>query len=259
MTWHPDMPMEYRNQIVTGDRLLTKQKGTIGPYLLGPNDDVNQGIYTGDCRELAKVIPDESVDLIFTDPPYLREYLYLYDWLAETAKRVLRPGGFCLPYVAVYWKDRVMAMMGKFLNYYFDLVLVNSGQSPIMWQRKIISRHKSILAYTRDKGTVARTMVLSLWNGGGEDKRYHIWGQDESSARYYTDCFSSVDQVVWDPFAGGGTTPAVCRMLNRNYVAFEIDPTTADNARRRVAETQPPLPGIDEMLQVEMFAGVEVI
>ncbi|MCD4751895.1 MAG: hypothetical protein K8R40_02370 [Anaerolineaceae bacterium] len=27
-----------------------------------------EGLYGGDCRELSKQIPDESVDLIFTDP-----------------------------------------------------------------------------------------------------------------------------------------------------------------------------------------------
>ncbi len=26
----------------------------------------------GDSRKLARVIPDESIDLIFTDPPYLK-------------------------------------------------------------------------------------------------------------------------------------------------------------------------------------------
>ena len=53
----------------------------LGPYLLGPNDE-NQGIYTGDARELAEAIPDESVDLIFTDPVYDR--IDDYRWLAES-------------------------------------------------------------------------------------------------------------------------------------------------------------------------------
>jgi predicted methyltransferase len=39
-------------------------------------------------------ISDESSDLIFTDPPYLREHLHLYDWLAREASRMLKPGGF---------------------------------------------------------------------------------------------------------------------------------------------------------------------
>jgi len=31
---------------------------TLGPYLLGPNDTAENGIYTGDSRELAPVLPD---------------------------------------------------------------------------------------------------------------------------------------------------------------------------------------------------------
>jgi hypothetical protein len=42
--------------------------------------------------------------------------------------------------------------------------------------------------------------------------------------------------------SNSGTVPAVCKQLNRQYLAFEIDPVTADLARQRVANTQPPLP-----------------
>ena len=41
-------------------------------------------------------IADNSIDLIFTDPPYPREYLPCYDWLAKESMRVLKPGGFVL-------------------------------------------------------------------------------------------------------------------------------------------------------------------
>ena len=213
MTWHPDMPDEYKNQIVTGD-----------------------------CRELAKRIPDESADLIFTDLPYKKEYLHLYDWLGEVSSRVLKPDGFLLVYIGVYWKNDIMQRLSKSMDYYFDFVLENTGRSPIMWHRKIISRYKSIMAWTK-QGVIAKpdTNVLSLWRGGGEDKRYHTWGQDESSARYYIDCFSRPEEIVADFAVGGGTTPAICQMLNRNYIAFEIDPATAELARKRVRETQPPL------------------
>ena len=47
--------------------------------------------------------------------------------------------------------------------------------------------------------------------------------------------------MVLDSFGGSGTVPAVCKMLGRRWLAFEIDPTTADLARKRVRETQPPL------------------
>ena len=31
-------------------------------------------LYNGDCLEIMKEIPDKSVDLIVTDPPYLMNY-----------------------------------------------------------------------------------------------------------------------------------------------------------------------------------------
>jgi DNA modification methylase len=47
---------------------------------------------------------------------------------------------------------------------------------------------------------------------------------------------------VLDFFAGSGAVQMGCKMLRRNYLAFEIDPDTAETARQRVAITQPPLP-----------------
>src|SRR5437660_1379021 len=86
-------------------------------------------IITGDARELAKSIPDESIDLIFTDPPYLQKYLSLYDWLSQEAVRVLKPGGFLLSYIGTYWKADIMASLGRHLTYYWDLVSMHPGDN----------------------------------------------------------------------------------------------------------------------------------
>ena len=221
--WHPDMPENYKNQIVTGD-----------------------------ARDLAQRIPDASIDLIFTDPPYTKEFMHLYSWLAETAARVLRPDGFLFAYAGVYWKWDVMRRLSEHLDYWFDMVLSNSGKSSIMWNKRVISRYKSILVFTRKGETPrARVIAVSWFNGGGEDKRYHTWGQDESSARYYIDCFSQKGDIVYDPFAGGGTTVAVCKALERNFVASEIRPDMAEIARARVAVIEPPLFTLPQ--QAEMF------
>ena len=64
----------------------------------------------------------------------------------------------------------------------------------------------------------------------------------ENAIERWIDSFTNPNATILDPFTGGGTVPAVCKMLHRNYLAFEIDPATADMARKRVAETQPPLP-----------------
>jgi site-specific DNA-methyltransferase (adenine-specific) len=192
-------------------------------------------IYTGDCRDLAAMIPDSSVDLICTDPPYKRRYLPLYSWLAAEARRVLKPEGFLLAYAGEYWKDDIITRLSTELEYYFDFILVNSGPSSMVWQRKIISRHKSILAYTQFSSKAKpRTNVLSLLKGEGMDKRFHEWGQDEGSIRYYIDCFTKPGDLVVDFFCGGGTVPAACQALDRRWLAFELDPEVARVARARV-------------------------
>ena len=40
-------------------------------------------IETGDFRVLSEQLSDDSVDLVLTDPPYNREFLYLYDDLKK--------------------------------------------------------------------------------------------------------------------------------------------------------------------------------
>ena len=45
----------------------------------------------GDSINLMAALPDNSVDLILTDPPYKKESIYLYDELAREANRILKP------------------------------------------------------------------------------------------------------------------------------------------------------------------------
>jgi len=214
-------------------------------FATGPNDTPENGIYTGDCMELAKLLPDQSVDLIFTDPPYLRKFLYLYEWLAVEASRLLKPGGFVCTYAGAYHKAEVIDIFNRSLSYFWDLVAVNyQGPGPLIWQRKIVSKYKSILVYHR-KGEkpLPRTNVLSVFNGTSQDKHFHVWQQDLATARYYIDCFAPINPaLIFDPFCGGGTVAYACKQLSYPYLAFEIDPGAAARSRQRIAEAyQPPL------------------
>ena len=59
----------------------------------------------GDCTEtdtLDEKIPDSSIDLIFTDPPYNMESVPLYSKLGELAMRVLKPGASLVTYFGQY-------------------------------------------------------------------------------------------------------------------------------------------------------------
>ncbi len=209
----------------------------LGPY------DLNQ-IYTGDARELSKAIPDESVDLIFTDPVYDR--IDDYEWLAETAARVLKPDRACLVFCGIGWLgETIQAMRNGGLSYRWQLILSmpyrNGGHIPGGF-----SQYINCLWFEKGYSNPNRQIPdMRLWRpaiGPFE------WAKNPDFVAYYMAQFSNENDIIWDMFTGLGTVPAVCKMLNRRYLAFEIDPDTAALARERVANTQPPLP-FDEPIQ----------
>ena len=206
-----------------------------------PYQDSHVTIHHGDALELAvQKIPDRSVDLIYTDPPYPKEFHYLYAWLAREAMRALKPDGFLIAYAGPYWKDVVMDYFNQHMQYFYDFILVHKGNTSILWPRKIISGYKSILCYhLKGQNPLPRTNVLGQWNGTGGDKRFHKWGQDETTARYYIEVFSAEGDLVVDYFLGGGTTAYVCKKINRRFMGFEKDANTFEIAQSRLNGTSP--------------------
>jgi DNA modification methylase len=216
---------------------------------MGLGDDMKLGefelnqIYTGDARELAKGIPDESVDLIFTDPPYPKEYQHVFGEMADYAQRILRPGGSLMTLCGHYQLPLVINELSRTLDYHWLCKLENTN-----WARlfglNVMATFKPMVWFKR--GWSSNPIVADGIIPGRADvarfKDYHKWGQHEFWASYYIERLTGEDSIILDPFCGGGTVPAVCKMLHRNYLAFEIDPVTAQLARDRVANTQPPLP-----------------
>lgn len=215
MTWHPDIPLHYRDQIVTGD-----------------------------ARALARDIPDASVDLIFCDPLY--DQIRDYRWLSRTAARILKPSGAIL----VFYETRSLPQ---------TLTALKSGG--LRWRWQFIEYRANEVKIRPAPG--GRTLYTGLlWFDCGASKptfvwdvktanmnapaksTNHIWSKPPATITYYLAAFASPNAVVYDPFCGGGTIPAVCKMLGRHYIASEIDPATAERARERVLNTQPPLEGL---------------
>ena len=224
----------------------------LGPYELGPTDDEHQGIYTGDARMLAEEIPDESVDLIFTDPPYSQEYLYLYKWLARIAARILKPGGSLFALSGGYWLMDVLDLMRPYLDYHWLCCLYHPTvtNSYRCFPKHLDVYWKPILWFT--KGRYDGPYLADGINTSVPDKRFHKWGQQERWAFSFLERMPK-EWTILDPLVSGGTVPAVCKMLGRHWLAFEIDPATADTARERVRNTQPPLfVPQPEQLELEM-------
>jgi len=206
---------------------------------IGPYDCCT--IVTGDAKELAKAIPDESVDLIFTDPPYPEEFLYVWDDLAQYAEQVLKNRASLLTLLGHYQLPYVLRAFEKStLRYHWIGWIVHAQKSTSMAFRTVRGG-KPLLWFAKGQPLIKYGFFWDTLTGTGADKQYHKWGQPLACFKPHIEVLTDCEDIVLDPFCGGGTVPAVCKMLGRHYLAFEIEPDVAERARERVRNTQPPL------------------
>jgi len=209
-------------------------------------------IYTGDARALTNNIPDNSIDLIFTDPPYQHEFLPLYSWLSKEAARILKPGCLCLAYAGKTAFTEVISRLSEHLDYYWLFDIYEPGTGASLWAWKLWGNHRPILAFSKGKHSRDRWLHDAI-KGSGRDKRYHHWGQSQKDAEYFIYSLTDEDSLVLDPFCGGGTVPAACIAVGCNFLAFEIDPQAAKTAKDRIKHQQPPLFTTRESVQQKVL------
>jgi len=222
----------------------------LGPYLLGPNNTPENGIYCGDARELAKAIPDESVDLIFCDPMY--DMIDDYRWLAETSARVLKPDSACLAWCSVPRSAECQRVMGKSLDYIYTLNYTVNAKSYRLNHYHLFCWTTPLLWFNKGHFAPSPWVIDTIISSNGT-KGSHKWNKNPEALLKWLHSFTWQGPIVADFFCGGGTVPAVCKMLGRKYLAFEIDPDTCEMARERVRNTQPPLFTMPKPQQVEMI------
>ncbi len=219
----------------------------LGPYELNT-------IITGDARELSKAIPDESVDLILTDPPFGIGFKYdngykddpgqyddLMKWLIRESNRVIKPGGLIFVFVAQtqlrhIWpifpeNSRIFAACKNFVQ--IRPTQVQFAYDPVIFWRKDGIRLKE------DSG---RDWHIGNTSPASYDVTFHPCPRPLDTIVYMVDNFSPRCGVVLDWFMGSGTTALACKITERYWWGCEIIPETAELARQRVAQTQPPLP-----------------
>ena len=191
------------------------------------------GLSVGDFRDIAKQIPDQSVELVFIDPPYDRDSIPLFEDAAEESARILRPGGSLIAYCGQIQLPEVLAGMSKYLRYWWVNACVHSGGANQMHKYGIKNQWKPMVWFVKDTRGDVQTFVNDSVTGDRE-KSHHAWQQAQSEAEYYIEKLCSPSGIVVDFFAGGGTTLAAAETLGRKWIAFEIDPVAAAKASDRI-------------------------
>lgn len=184
----------------------------------------------GDFREVLASLPDASVDIILTDPPYPGEYLPLWSDMAALAVRVLKPTGMLAAMSGQTYLPEVMQRLGEHLQYRWTMSYLMGGAANVVHARRVSTQWKPILVY----GASDQRFHDVVRSDAG-DKEHHHWGQSESGMAQLVRQLAQPGQLICDPFTGAGTTAVVALEYGCSFVGAEIDEQHYRTALARVS------------------------
>ena len=186
-----------------------------------------------DFRDLD--LPESSVHLIFTDPPYPGEYLPLWTDLSHFAASALKPGGLLVAYTGQYHLPAVIEGLGSSLDYLWAGTLVTPGQHNQVQRRKVRSAAKPLLFYKKPEDDADCRWIDDAYISEQRVKEDHDWQQSVGAAKYYIEKLTQPGEIVVDPFLGSGTTAVACKELGRSFIGCDLDQDAVRSAERRLA------------------------
>jgi site-specific DNA-methyltransferase (adenine-specific) len=225
-------------------------------------------LLNGDCLELMKDIPDESIDLIVTDPPYpttargsagnsggmlqkdINKKGKVFEFnnincslYAPEFYRVLKDGTHC--YIMTNHIN-LINMLNTFTKngFHFTKSLIWDKGNKIMGQY-YMSQFEYILFFRKGKGkrinNCGTSDMLSIPNKklkGNDGKNLHDTEKPIGLMEVLINNSSQENDIVLDPFMGIGSTGIASIKNNRNFIGIELDKNYYDIANKRIEEAK---------------------
>lgn len=202
-------------------------------------------IILGDCMGFMKKLPDKSIDLIITDPPYGKKADKGTNGFGAAANRRYRGGWDSKrPHKEVFDEMRRVAknMIIFGGNYFADMLPPSNCW--IFWDKKGDIAFKNPFAdgeliYTTFKKPVKKIVFRQQgFIKDSKDKRYHPTQKPSELVEMLIEMFSEEGETVFDPYIGSGTTAIAAMRKKRNYIGCEIDENYYQISRSRIKEIE---------------------
>lgn len=222
-----------------------------------PND--KNRIILGDCLEVMRGIPDNSVDLILTDPPYeldnhgggttdfaqrkLVKDLHI-DFISNSFDLDTVFSEFIrlcnTVNVVVFCSNK---QVSKIMNWWETLgysvtLLAWDKPNPVPFGNGKYISNLEFMVYVRGKNAAFNGSNLKTFRNVGvsSSKRLHPTEKPLELVKRLIEIHSNENDLVLDPFAGSGSTLIACKDLNRNYIGIEINPEYVEVAEERLKQ-----------------------
>jgi hypothetical protein len=205
------------NKVIKGDK-----SGELPPAPVWNGSYALNNIYVADTTTLdfLRSMPADSIDMMFSDPPWDEESLPLYEAAGRLAARVLKPGGWCALYAGKMFLPEIYSILSAWLDYEWTFCVFQPDNQHIM--KGLYEAWRPIVLFKKPGERRKHNMLPDAYKSPRE-KGYHDWQQGHLPISKYIEAFTAENEIVIDPYVGGGTVPWVCQQLKRSFLAFDDD------------------------------------
>ena len=170
-------------------------------------------VVNGDCLEFMKLLPDKSIDLVLTDPPYgigiannpFRQKYEKSDWDNSTPSKECFDEIFRISKEQVIWGGNYFNLPPSQGFFIWDKVQpqnFSSSMCEFAWSSK------------QSPAKLFKQRVVSI-------QKFHPTTKPAELMKWCLTFFPDA-QIIFDPFLGSGTTAVAAESLGRRWIGCEL-------------------------------------
>jgi len=207
-------------------------------------------IFCGDCRDLLRALPSDSVDMVLTDPPY--GVGYRGRWGADSPAiagdegptimlpafteiwRLLKPDSLCLSFYGWPHADEFLRTWKRIgFRPVSHIVCIKNNIGLGYFSR---SQHETAFLLAKGNPRRPEPAMSDVFAWEREPCVFHPSQKPLQVISRLLSTFTDEGDLVLDPFMGSGTTLVAARSLGRRAIGIEIEERYCEIAAQRLAQ-----------------------
>jgi len=220
---------------------------------------VKVDLMQGDCLERMKDIPDGSVDMVLTDPPYGMDYqsnrrtatekfnkfnndidlFWLDDFCCEL-HRLMKDNTAAYVFCSWHKVDVFKKSLEKYFKIKNLLVWVKNNHGSGDLKGAYAPKHEFVFFVHKGRSLLRdgrRPDILEYSKVSGGNMKHPTEKPVELLSRLIKDSSDECDSI-FDPFMGSGTTGVAAINTNRKFIGIELDSDYFSIAKSRIKEAK---------------------
>ena len=210
-------------------------------------------LHNGDCLEVMKSIPDGSVDMVLTDPPYGMSFVSNHradkhkpiandsslEWIDDLASglhRIVKDDTAHYVFCSYHHIDKFKQAFERYFKIKNILTWVKNNTSMGDLKGDFAPKTEFILFLQKGRCLIRGKRDCNVLQYARTGNELHPTQKPVDMLEFLISKFSDESMVVCDPFMGSGSTMIACLNTNRKGIGIELDKQYFDIAQKRINE-----------------------